>query len=327
MDASVSAAFRGQLVDRRRQIASALERLGEAGDLMRLLQEIDDALGRLDMGRYGECIVCHEEVDERHLQAHPALQYCLCDLKPEQISALESDLDLAGRIQWSLLPEQDLLCAGWRSHFRYQPAGHVSGDMCDLIVCPGDSEELYFLIGDVTGKGVAASLFMSHIDAIFRSLIEPAIPVDRLVTRANELLTKRSIVSRYATLVCGRAVDDGTVEICNAGHCPPVVLGPGRIVAVEATGLPVGMFGATPFTSSRVALEPGETLFLYTDGLSEAQDRSANEYGASKMLEVLQAHAAAEPGEIAEAVLRDSYRFGGGPWRDDLTLLILRREV
>ncbi len=327
MDASVSAAFRDQLMDRRRQIAAALERLGEAGDLMRLLQEVDDALGRLEGNRFGECLVCHGEVDEADLHIHPTLQYCFCELSREQISALESDLGLASRIQWSLLPEQDLRCAGWKSHFRYQPAGHVSGDMCDLIACPGSPAELYFLIGDVAGKGVAASLFMAHVGAIFRSLIEPSIPVDRLVTRANELLTQKSVVSRYATLVCGRAVADGTIEICNAGHCPPLVLGSRRVLSVEATGLPVGMFGATPFTASRLSLEPGETLFLYTDGLSEATNRSGEEFGTTRMLEILPKHADAEPMELAATVLKDSYEFAGGPWKDDLTLLILRRDA
>lgn len=327
MDASVSALFRDQLIGRRRQIAAALERLGEAGDLMRLLQEVDDALGRLDQSRYGECLVCHGKVEDADLHAHPTLQYCLCELSPDQISALESDLGLASRIQWSLLPEQDLECAGWRSHFRYQPAGHVSGDMCDLIACPGDPEELYFLIGDVAGKGVAASLFMAHVDAIFRSLIEPTIPVDRLVARANELLTKKAMAARYATLVCGRAVAGGIVEICNAGHCPPIVLGGGRMTSIEATGLPVGMFGETPFTTSRFALEPGESLFLYTDGLSEAAGPSGEEFGTTRLLEILPIHAHANPSDLAAAILQESYKFGGGPWKDDLTLLILRREA
>ena len=326
MDASANASFRKQLLDRRQRLTHAVGRLGEAADLVHLLQAVDGALSRLDHGQYGECLVCHEQVEEEYLKSHPLIQYCLCGLSDRQREALEADLSMASRIQWALLPEEDLEHCCWRTHFRYQPAGPVSGDFCDIIPCPGAPGDFYFIIGDVSGKGVAASLFMAHLNAIFRSLVEPGIPVEELVDRANVQIMKNPIASHYATLICGRARPAGEVEICNAGHCPPIVVGGGRTVPVAASGFPLGMFGGSAFTAERIALEPGESLFLYTDGLTEERGKDGEEYGVDRLLKTLAAVAEQEPGPIASKILEEAsaFRTADG-WRDDLTLLILRR--
>src|SRR5437867_12463276 len=137
VDVATEAIFRDQLLDRRRRIESTLSDVGEAEDLVRLLKEVDSALSRMDAGTYGGCEVCHETVDDDLLLTNPLIQYCLCRLTPEQQRALQDDLDLATRIQWALLPKQNLRFAGWEVHYRYEPAGPVSGDYCDAIAQDG----------------------------------------------------------------------------------------------------------------------------------------------------------------------------------------------
>ena len=100
-----------------------------------------------------------------------------------------------------------------------QPVGAVGGDYCELIVLD-DGKSFFFAVGDVAGKGVAASLLMTHLSAIFRSLLSLDLSLADVVSRANRLFCESTAPAHYATLVCGRATANG-VELCNAGHCRP----------------------------------------------------------------------------------------------------------
>ncbi|MDM7917152.1 MAG: PP2C family protein-serine/threonine phosphatase [Candidatus Eisenbacteria bacterium] len=325
MNPAVQAAVREQLVDRRVRLERAIEALPDAVDLSQLLQQVDRALSRLDGGEFGVCRLCHGEVEDELLLHNPLIEYCLCDLTPQQQTALEKDLDLAARLQLGLLPRQDLSHAGYTTHFRYEAAGPVSGDTCDLL--PRGEETLLFLIGDVSGKGVAASLLMTHLHAAFRSLAATGLGIEKLVERSDRLLRENHIATHYATLVCGELTRQGKIRICNAGHCPPVLIGRDRIRTFDATGFPVGMFGTEPYGVTEDRIEPGDMLFLYTDGLSEARDGSSEEYGTQRLEEMLREVRSLPPSKAASAVLHDLHRFlQGGTHSDDLTMLLIRRE-
>jgi len=148
---------------------------------------------------------------------------------------------MAARIQTTLLPRRAVRTGGWEACYHYQPLGPVSGDYCDLIPSAGGG--LLFIAGDVSGKGVASSLLMSHLHAIFRSLLSVGMPIGALLERANRVFCESTLPSFYATLVCGHAHANGDVEICNAGHCPPVLVCGGEVSTIEAAALPPGLFG------------------------------------------------------------------------------------
>lgn len=319
--------LRGELLERRRRLASAVREVGEADDLLRLMLEVDAALARMDGHAYGLCAVCHTSIEDEFLAANPTISYCLCDLTEAQQRFLERDLELATRIQWSLLPRQDLAFAGWDTHYRYRPAGPVSGDYCDLLAVAADADaSLYFLLGDVSGKGVAAALLMAHLNAMFRSLVESRPPLRELVERANRLLVDSTTTSAYVTLVAGRAERDGRVELCNAGHCPPLVLRDGSVASVAATGMPLGLFAQGIYGVQELALAPGDDLFLYTDGLSEARDPLDQEYGVERLARSVQALRGGSLRALADGALRDHRDFlAGEPEIDDLTILAIRR--
>src|SRR5512136_2709606 len=125
--------LRKQLVDRRLQLERAASIGVAALEVRRLLGEVDAALARMDKGTYGFCEVCHEPIETDRLIVDPLSRFCLDHLTPRQQRDLESDLELAAKIQGGLLPGSHLQYRGWEASYHYQPAGVVSGDYCDLV--------------------------------------------------------------------------------------------------------------------------------------------------------------------------------------------------
>jgi sigma-B regulation protein RsbU (phosphoserine phosphatase) len=323
MMATIEAGFlQGQLEERKRRLEVAVASAPQNSGLASLLREVDSALDRMTEGTYGLCLECHDSVERDRLLADPLVRYCLDHLTQPQRAALQRDLDLAYQVQRNLLPQKGLRVGGWQTSYHFAPVGAVSGDYCDLI--PSDGR-LLFLLGDVSGKGVAASMLMAQLHALFRSLTGMSLPLGQMVTFVNRFFCECALAGQYATLVCGLAKPTGEVEIHNAGHCPAIVVGRGGVFRIEPNGLPLGMFLETEFSATPVQLEVGDTLFLYTDGLSEASNENV-EYGVDRVMTLVHQQAARQPAELIDACLDDVRAFTNGvPSFDDMTLLALRR--
>jgi sigma-B regulation protein RsbU (phosphoserine phosphatase) len=268
----------------------------------------------------------HEEIENDRLLTDPLCRNCLDHLSASEQRALERDLDLAFQVQSGLLPKPGVAAHGWTMAYHYRPAGPVSGDYCDLIRLEDGSA--LFLLGDVMGKGVAASMLTAHLHAIFRSLATPARPMNELVAKANRVFCEGTIASFYATLVCGRLGTDGDVEVCNAGHCYPLHLHQGTVSPIEATGLPLGLFCDAEYTSHRKKFPTGDGLVIHSDGLSETFNKAGVQYGVERLSELLRRQRAVPPGQLLAALLEDLDGFRtGAPVTDDLTVMVIRREV
>jgi len=318
--------LRQRLLSRRQRLQSAVSEFKETEQLMRLLKDVDSALERMDHGTYGICDVCQEPIERERLIANPLAQNCLGCLTPDQQRALEQDLDLASRIQSQLLPEKNLKFNGWEAYYHYEPAGPVSGDYCDLVRPQAEGGDLFFLLGDVSGHGVAASMLMSHLHAIFHSLVDAGLSAAQLVERANRIFCESSISADYATLVCGRAGKSGEVEICNAGHCPPLLIKGDEITGLDATGLPLGIFNGSDYSTRNIMLAPGDSLLLYTDGLTEAQDDANAEYSPERLAGLVKGRNNISPQALTEVCLEDLKTFlSGVPKTDDLSIMVIRR--
>lgn len=315
--------FRGELEGRRRRLEEAARQRTAPGEVARLLAEVDAALARLEDGSFGRCAACGEAIEAERLLADPLVCFCLDHLSSEQRRDLERDLELAVHTQSALLPPRLLRHGGWEAHYIYRAAGAVSGDYCDLIPTP---DGLFFCAGDVAGKGVAASLLMSHLHAMFRSLLTLSWPLAQVLEHANRIFCQATLPSRYATLVCGRAGEDGAVELAGAGHCPPVLLSANRVRLLELSGLPLGMFSGSSYPTVTHRFETGEGLVLYSDGVTEAQSPGQEEYGTFRLLETLAGAGDRTIEQLASAVATSVREFvGAGRLGDDLTLLVLRR--
>ncbi|MFN2515414.1 MAG: SpoIIE family protein phosphatase [Pyrinomonadaceae bacterium] len=324
MVTAIEPILREQLIDRRHKLEDAGSTFHRPAELTRLLEEVDAALHRMDLGIYGLCEVCHDSVESERLIADPLTRFCIDHLTPRQQRALEEDLQLASQIQTALLPKTNQRLDGWEVAYHFQPANIVSGDYCDLI--NGDQQSLHFVLGDVSGKGVAASMLMAHLHAMFRTLVSINLPLDQMVERASRVFCESTLPTQYATLVCGRANPNGEVEICNAGHLPPLLIQQGNVISIAATGLPVGVFCSESFTVNRVHLSKGDTLFLYTDGLSESLDGNGKEYGADRLATLLNENNSLSPDSIVSLCRQELHSFcAGRSPGDDLTLMAIRR--
>jgi phosphoserine phosphatase RsbU/P len=327
MAATSDAYLRAQLEERKKRLQAAVAGADGDGLMAELLLEVDSALDRMDQGTYGICEECHESIEKDRLLADPLTRVCLDHLTPPERRALENDLELAARVQRGLLPANGLRAAGWHVHYRYEPAGPVSGDYCDVIKSDGVSGDLFFSVGDVSGKGVAASMLMTHLHAMFRSLNGVGLPIDQLLGRANSVFSESTTAGQYATLVCGRANASGDVEISSAGHPPALLLGRDGVRSIGATGLPLGMFARVRYPVEKLRLESGDSLIFYTDGVTETADNSNTEYGTSRLARFLEERHPLPPDALAAACLKDLVSFSSqAPAKDDRTILILHRD-
>jgi sigma-B regulation protein RsbU (phosphoserine phosphatase) len=318
--------LRDQLLARRQRLESAA-RVAEPQDgVAQLLNEVDAALTRMEAGTYGLCEACHDPIEKDRLLADPLVRLCVDHLSSDQRRALEQDLELASQLQRELLPETNLRFGGWVVSYHYQPLGLVSGDYCDLLARENGSKNLFFALGDVSGKGVAASLLMSQLRAILRTLTPAALPTHALVERASRIFCESTMSTFFATLICGRADSSGALELCNAGHCPALLLQHGKVRRLEATGVPLGMFCDGRYSTQEVRLAPGETLFLYTDGASEALSLANEEYGEKRLMEFLTRRGELPPESLIRACLEELHAFRSGqPLLDDLTIMAMQR--
>jgi sigma-B regulation protein RsbU (phosphoserine phosphatase) len=301
----------------------ALTQVPGDNHLSSLLEKVDAALERMDNGTYGLCEVCKEPIEPDRLLADPLVTYCLEDMTPDEQRALEDDLALARQIQSGLLPGPSLRVSDWEIAYHYEGAGPISGDYCDFLTA---GKDLYFVVGDVSGKGVAASMLMAHLHATFRTLVTLNLPLSQIVERASRMFCESSLPTYFATLVCGRAHRDGDIEICNAGHNPPLVIRGSRLESIDATGLPLGMFCDERFSTSRVSLDRGDSILIYTDGVPEAVNQSDEQYGSERLIEVISDHGSLSPQGLVSVCMENLNAFRRGALKsDDITIMVIRR--
>ncbi len=202
----------------------------------------------------------------------------------------------------------------------------MSGDHVDLLRPQRDDEPLHLLLGDVVGKGVAASLLQSHLHALFRALAAPDLPLGELLARVNRIFFEATTGTSYATMVAARLHPEGRVELANAGHPRPLLADARGVRPVEGAGLPLGLFAGGGYESRELSLRGGETLVVYTDGWTEATAGDDEEFGIGRAAAALRRAARLPPDQVVAACRREMEAFlDGRPRTDDLTLLALRR--
>jgi sigma-B regulation protein RsbU (phosphoserine phosphatase) len=315
---------RSQLLDRKNRLEYSIDKIPDKLNLVNLLKEVDSALERLEDGEYGVCQACHGAIENELLRIDPLVEFCLDCLDAKQKRLIEQDLDLAYQIQLGLLPQNNITLKNWEINFHYEPAGLVSGDYCDLVKSK-DGSSLYFIIGDVSGKGIAASMLMMHIHAMFHSLIEFDLSLTDLVMRVNRLLLESTFSSQYSTLILGKLNESGEMEIVNAGHNYPIVFKENEIIEVVSTGIPLGLFANAEYGVKKFMLNKNESIFLYTDGFSEAR-YNEKEYGKERIIEIGRKVSILPAKDIVSEYLKDLKGFLNGSGKaDDLTILALKK--
>ena len=255
---------------------------------------------------------------------------------------MEQELALAASIQEGLFPEFLPTIAGYEMSARNRPALQCGGDYYDVlpVEANGNTGEKSFLlcVADVSGKGLPASLLMSNMQATLRALLGRVPTLVELASRTNELLHATTPSNKFVTAVLLELEPStGAVKYVNAGHGDCMLLrhAGGEAERLEATGLPLGMmppemlemFGKN-YEERSLQLESGDLLALYSDGVTEAYDEDENEWGDERLLACLRPVADAPVKTIVTEIFEQIDSFAGAaPQHDDITLLILRREV
>jgi sigma-B regulation protein RsbU (phosphoserine phosphatase) len=243
--------------------------------------------------------------------------------------AIESELRIAGQIQLSLLPPPLSEAGRQRVDFaaHIQPAREAGGDLYDAFFLPDG--RFFTFIGDVSGKGVPAAVFMALAAMAVRTLASQITDPGELLARVNQLLCERNETMQFVT-ACAAVFnpESGELAWANAGHPVPAALSPdGAIQWLEGPrAAPLGVFPDIPFPTQRRVLPPGVSMFVYTDGISEAMDRELRLFGTAGLTACLAGHIGQTSAHVVETVLAAVRAHqGDAPQADDITLAVWRR--
>ena len=241
---------------------------------------------------------------------------------------MDEELKTASNIQRRLLPAAPTGIDGYSFVGVNQPCRSVSGDYYDFVVRPDG--RVYFVIGDVSGKGVTAGLMMAGLQVAFRIFSKADPDPATLVTQLNGALREILPRSKFVTLFLGRLdTTTGVVEYVNAGHTPPLWIRRSGVEEVVAGDLLLGVISSAEYINRRLELAPGDSLILYTDGVSEAESETGSELGSRALARAFRdlhgAGATAAADKIAEVVL--SHVGEPDALDDDVTIVVVSRDV
>ena len=243
---------------------------------------------------------------------------------------IESELTIARDIQMNILPkifppfpdipEIDI-------HASIEPAKEVGGDLYDFFFV--DDDHLCFVIGDVSGKGVSAALFMAVSSTLFKANTKPGMPPEEILYRVNNDLCAENEASMFVTAFFGILnIRTGEIVYGNGGHNPPYIRRTSGDVEFLhcASGLALGVMEDFTFVRDTMSLMPGDTLFLYTDGVTEAINRQDEFFTDSRLEEFLRhTGGASTAGDLCQATSRAVHDFAAGAVQsDDITLLVIK---
>ena len=241
---------------------------------------------------------------------------------------IESELRIAHGIQMGMLPKsfpafperKDILLSA-----KLVPAKEVGGDLYDFFI---QDEKLYFIIGDVSGKGIPASLVMAVTCRLFRSIASHLDNPEDIMTSMNNSLSDGNESNMFCTAFLGVLdLKTGRLEYCNAGHNAPLLIDAnGRVSAIDVTpNLALGLFTGFPYQGQETQIDKDTMLFLFTDGVNEAENRKMEQFSDERLVSLLESYAAMTPKEIIDETFADVQRHAdGADQSDDITVLCFK---
>jgi serine phosphatase RsbU (regulator of sigma subunit) len=244
-----------------------------------------------------------------------------------QKERLEHELRMARSVQAGLLPRNVPAFTGWQFASRWHPARQVSGDFYDFI--PLSNSEMGVVIADVSDKGMPAALFMTLSRSILRASITALPELSDAVTRANRLICADAADNMFVTVfACTLHPHSGALKSVNAGHNPPLLFESANQHwhELDVGGLVLGVMEDVPFVQREITLEAGDTLVIYTDGVTDALNVAEERFGMQRLMDVLQSAQGESAGGIAHAIEASLANFTAGhePF-DDMTYVVIKR--
>jgi sigma-B regulation protein RsbU (phosphoserine phosphatase) len=308
-----------------------------AGSITRPLRALSEAVGHIGAGNLDIELPPVKTRDEVGTLAESfnfmktSLKQYIAELKETTAAKerIESELKIAHDIQMSILPKTFPPFPNRREFDIFAtitPAKEVGGDLYDFFFL--DEDHLCIAIGDVSGKGVPASLFMAITRTLIKTKATQGLTPDKVLSRVNQDLSIDNESMMFVTLFLGILdTRTGEMEYSNAGHNPPYVIrGDGsRELVVGTGGTALGVLEDCVYRSKKVLLRKGETIFLYTDGVTEAMDRNEALFSDERLVRDLGPLHGKAPEEVVAGIMDRVKAFSEGvPQADDITILVLR---
>jgi sigma-B regulation protein RsbU (phosphoserine phosphatase) len=262
-------------------------------------------------------------------QAAVAIENARLNEQAEIKKRLDYEFGLARQIQTSFLPPCCPDVPGYQISAAWRAAREVSGDFYDFMSLPG--ERMGFTIADVSDKGMASALFMVLTRTLIRAMaIGKPTPWEAL-ERANDLILADAHTDMFATAFYG-ILDrhTGHFTFSNAGHNPPMWYRhrEEELVTLKGHGIALGVRPNIHLPERSIELAPGDTLVLYTDGITDALNPREEEFGAARLADLVMEYQGLYADELVDEILREVYEFAGGaPQFDDMTLLVVKRKL
>jgi serine phosphatase RsbU (regulator of sigma subunit) len=245
--------------------------------------------------------------------------------------SLKGELEVAREIQLAMLPTGTYTASGTEICGVTRPANTVGGDFYDVLPLLEDAEgRVIVTIGDVSGKGSPAALLMALLLAVLRTLVDERLEARALMARLNTQISRHTPGSRFITLFYGLYTPStGALTYVNAGQNPPLLLRAGGAVErLGGTGVALGMFEASTYEAVETHVAPGDTLLMYSDGITEAENPAGQPFEESGLERFFAARGHESPAVLAPAILRAVEAHArDSRFTDDLTILILKRSV
>jgi len=242
--------------------------------------------------------------------------------------SLKNDLEIAREIQYAMLPQAKFDSATFEAFGLTRPANTVGGDFYDVMPLPDG--RIIVALGDVSGKGSPAALLMALLLAMFRTLVDEGLEAAALAERLNVQVCRHSPASRFITLffaACDPAT--GRMVYVNAGHMPGLLRRRnGAVERLTGGGIALGMFELSKYDACETTIEPGDTLVLYSDGVTEAENHQGQPFEEAGLERVVDVNALASPSDLAKTILRVVEVHAQETYlADDVTLLVVKRKV
>ena len=267
----------------------------------------------------------HNKLEETYGKledAHSRLQtaYDQLETTTKAKERIESELRIARDIQMSMVPNIFPDHEGIDIYAAMHPAKEVGGDLYGYLL---QADELYFCVGDVSGKGVPASLFMAQATRLFRTLAAQHMKPAEIATRMNTALTENNEQGMFVTMFLGMVnIKTGHLDFCNAGHNPPLLNN--TFMEMEPNA-PIGLWPDLDYVGEEIEDIKGQQLFIYTDGLNEAENPQQEQFGEERIADILKNGHFQSTREVVEHLYSEveRHRNGAEP-NDDLTMLCLQ---
>lgn len=257
------------------------------------------------------------------------LMFALLILEVGDRVVMKRDLQIAKEIQAWLLPATPPPVPGLEIAFTTRPANTVAGDYYDVFARPGSQDQTFLIaVADVAGKSIPAAMLMATFQASLKTLSTTPGSLVELVSRMNGYACSNSQNGRRFTtaFIAEYAPATRTLTYVNAGHNNPILRRPtGAIERLATGGVPLGIMEDAPYHSETVAMEPGDWLVIFTDGVVEAENNAQQEYGEERLMVMLHSGVALAPGMLLQSIMTDVDRFAGdAPQHDDVTCVLLK---